>query len=68
MSAPAIAGLEPALRELEQRLGPREGAPVTLDGGLTNRNVRVRLGGRRARAALLRPETPKRSASTVRPS
>ena len=41
-----IAGLAPALRELERTLGPLEGEPAPLDGGLTNRNVRARLGGR----------------------
>jgi thiamine kinase-like enzyme len=34
-----IAACEPAL-------GPREGEPVPLEGGITNRNFRARLGGR----------------------
>jgi thiamine kinase-like enzyme len=34
-----VHGLEPAL-------GPSEGSPSPLDGGITNRNYRVRLGGR----------------------
>ncbi|HWX73927.1 MAG TPA: phosphotransferase [Solirubrobacteraceae bacterium] len=32
------------LPQLEQRLGPLAGEPVPLDGGITNRNFRVRLG------------------------
>jgi thiamine kinase-like enzyme len=35
-----------ALRELEKRLGPIEGEPVPIAGGITNRNWRVRFGGR----------------------
>jgi thiamine kinase-like enzyme len=38
--------LEDALRALEARLGPPESEPVPLDGGITNRNYRVRFGGR----------------------
>ena len=33
------------LRELEPVLGAREGEPTPLDGGITNRNYRVALGG-----------------------
>jgi thiamine kinase-like enzyme len=32
--------------ELEQRLGARDGEPVPLEGGMTNRNYRLGLGGR----------------------
>jgi thiamine kinase-like enzyme len=35
-----------ALRALEPQLGPPESEPVPLEGGITNRNYRVRLGGR----------------------
>jgi thiamine kinase-like enzyme len=38
--------LEDALHALEPQLGPPESAPVPLDGGITNRNYRVRFGGR----------------------
>jgi thiamine kinase-like enzyme len=38
--------LEDALRALEPQLGPPESEPVPLDGGITNRNYRVRFGGR----------------------
>jgi thiamine kinase-like enzyme len=38
--------IEDALRALEPELGPPESQPVPLDGGITNRNYRVRLGGR----------------------
>jgi thiamine kinase-like enzyme len=34
------------LARLEDRLGPISGPPVPLDGGITNRNFRVILGGR----------------------
>jgi thiamine kinase-like enzyme len=34
------------LAQLEARLGPRDGAPVLLKGGITNRNYRVRFGGK----------------------
>jgi len=33
------------LDELEPVLGPRSGEPVALDGGITNRNYRVAMGG-----------------------
>src|SRR4051812_30718157 len=36
--------LEAVLAGLEGELGPRRGEPVSLDGGITNRNLRVRLG------------------------
>jgi len=38
--------IEDALRALEPELGPAETPPVPLAGGRTNRNYRVRLGGR----------------------
>jgi thiamine kinase-like enzyme len=38
--------LAEALRALEARLGPREGEPVPIEGGITNRNWRVRFAGR----------------------
>jgi thiamine kinase-like enzyme len=38
--------IEDALRALEPELGPPETEPVPLEGGITNRNYRVRLGGR----------------------
>jgi thiamine kinase-like enzyme len=40
------AELEAALAALESRIGPPEAAPEPLDGGITNRNYRVRAGGR----------------------
>jgi thiamine kinase-like enzyme len=39
------AELATALRRLEPALGALEGEPVALDGGITNRNYRVTLGG-----------------------
>ncbi len=41
-----VGELHDILRELEPSLGRRSGEPVALDGGITNRNHRVRLGGR----------------------
>ena len=41
-----IAELRQALDALAPIAGAAEGEPVALDGGLTNRNFRVRLGGR----------------------
>jgi thiamine kinase-like enzyme len=38
--------LAEALRALAPELGPPEGDPVPVDGGITNRNWRVRFGGR----------------------
>jgi thiamine kinase-like enzyme len=38
--------LDDALRALEPVLGPPESVPVPLEGGITNRNYRVRFGGR----------------------
>ena len=38
--------IEDALRALEGELGPPESEPVPLEGGITNRNYRVRFGGR----------------------
>src|ERR1700729_3514000 len=34
------------VRRLEPALGPAAGEPVALDGGITNRNFRVRFGDR----------------------
>jgi thiamine kinase-like enzyme len=39
------AGLRAILTRLEPVLGPSEGDPVALNGGITNRNYRARLGG-----------------------
>jgi thiamine kinase-like enzyme len=39
------ADLRAILTRLEPLLGRSEGAPVALDGGITNRNYRARLGG-----------------------
>jgi thiamine kinase-like enzyme len=38
--------IDDALRALEPELGPPESEPVPLDGGITNRNYRVRIAGR----------------------
>ena len=40
------AVIDDALRALEPQLGPAESEPVPLDGGITNRNYRVRFAGR----------------------
>jgi thiamine kinase-like enzyme len=40
----AVGDLNDILRRAESSLGPRAGAPVALDGGITNRNFRVTLG------------------------
>jgi thiamine kinase-like enzyme len=40
------AELEVALAALAPRLGPPDGAPRPLEGGITNRNFRLTLGGR----------------------
>jgi thiamine kinase-like enzyme len=40
-----MADLKGILDRLEQLLGPAAGAPTPLDGGITNRNYRVTLGG-----------------------
>ena len=37
--------LDAVLEPLQSRLGPLEGEPLALSGGITNRNFRVRLGG-----------------------
>lgn len=39
------ADLETIVARLESVLGPAEGEPVPLEGGITNRNFRARLGG-----------------------
>ena len=41
----AVGELNDILHELEASLGPLGGEPRPLDGGITNRNFRVRLGG-----------------------
>jgi thiamine kinase-like enzyme len=38
--------IEDALRALEPQLGPAESEPVPIEGGITNRNYRVRFAGR----------------------
>jgi thiamine kinase-like enzyme len=38
--------IDDAVRALAPQLGPPESEPVPLDGGITNRNYRVRFGGR----------------------
>jgi aminoglycoside phosphotransferase (APT) family kinase protein len=38
--------LDEAIASVEESLGTREGEPVALTGGITNRNFRARLGGR----------------------
>ena len=38
------AGIEAIISRLEPLLGPRAGEPAPLDGGITNRNYRIRLG------------------------
>jgi thiamine kinase-like enzyme len=38
--------MDEVLRKLEPLLGPREGEPEPLEDGITNRNYRVRFGGR----------------------
>src|SRR5215213_4804967 len=43
---PVLAELEAALAALEPVIGPAEDEPAPLDGGITNRNFRLRLGGR----------------------
>jgi thiamine kinase-like enzyme len=40
-----MTALDSILDRLEPLLGPAAGAPVALDGGITNRNYRVTLGG-----------------------
>ena len=45
-SAPVHAELAASLAALEPELGAPEGEPAALDGGITNRNFRVTLGGR----------------------
>jgi thiamine kinase-like enzyme len=39
-----VDGLESIVQGLEGRLGPASGSPAPLDGGITNRNYRVRFG------------------------
>jgi thiamine kinase-like enzyme len=40
----AVAGIAQIAARLEQRLGPLAGEPLPLEGGITNRNFRVRFG------------------------
>jgi thiamine kinase-like enzyme len=40
-----VGELNDIVHDLEPRLGPADGAPTPLEGGITNRNYRVRLGG-----------------------
>jgi aminoglycoside phosphotransferase (APT) family kinase protein len=40
-----VRELDAVLEPLQERLGPLEGDPLPLSGGITNRNFRVRLGG-----------------------
>jgi thiamine kinase-like enzyme len=40
-----VDDLDDALRQLEAWLGPRDGDPEPLEGGITNRNYRLTLGG-----------------------
>jgi len=49
--------LESVLAGLEGELGPRRGEPVSLDGGITNRNLRVRFGDHDAVVRLPGKET-----------
>jgi thiamine kinase-like enzyme len=39
-----VSALAEIVERLESRLGPAGGAPVSLEGGITNRNYRVRFG------------------------
>ena len=41
----AVGELNDILQRLESSLGPLTGEPAALDGGITNRNFRVTLGG-----------------------
>ncbi len=41
----AVGELNDILQDLESSLGPLDGGPTALDGGITNRNYRVSLGG-----------------------
>jgi thiamine kinase-like enzyme len=49
--------LDDVLARLEGELGPRRGEPVSLDGGITNRNLRVRFGDHDAVVRLPGKET-----------
>jgi thiamine kinase-like enzyme len=49
--------LDTVLAGLEGELGPRRGEPVSLDGGITNRNLRVRFGDHDAVVRLPGKET-----------
>jgi thiamine kinase-like enzyme len=41
-----MSGVNTIVARLQGQLGPASGPPVPLDGGITNRNYRVRFGGR----------------------
>jgi thiamine kinase-like enzyme len=41
-----MADVSGILERLESSLGAREGEPIPLEGGITNRNFRIKLGGR----------------------
>lgn len=49
--------MEAVLGKLEGLLGPREGEPQPLEDGITNRNYRVRFGGRDHVVRICGPET-----------
>jgi thiamine kinase-like enzyme len=49
--------VEDLLGRLEELLGPREGDPVALSGGITNRNYRARFGGADYVVRLCGPDT-----------
>ena len=49
-----VDDLRDILAELEPELGPLAGEPEVLSGGITNHNLKARLGGRGLRAAHLR--------------
>jgi hypothetical protein len=56
--------LEAIIARLEPELGPLEGEPKPLDGGITNRNFRLRLGGEDLVLASIAP--PRRSRRVAR--
>lgn len=45
MAGEGVSALSEIIAELERSLGASDGEPVPLQGGITNRNFRVRLGG-----------------------
>ncbi|HEY2006037.1 MAG TPA: phosphotransferase [Solirubrobacteraceae bacterium] len=52
-----MADLAEIVGVVERALGPVNGEPVRLTGGITNRNYRVRFGGRECVLRLIRPQT-----------